>query len=110
MTLDGAPMRDSPFRLRVGNKDLSDPTAITASGEGLIRGETGHKTEFIISTVNAGAGVLTCQVDGPSKVTLDAYELDLGYKVRFTPMAPGDYFAAVKYNGRTGLLLFYERV
>lgn len=49
--------------------------------------------------MNAGAGILNVQVDGPSKVTLDAYELELGYKVRFTPLAPGDYFAAVKYNG-----------
>lgn len=99
VTLDGAPMRDSPFRLRVGAKDLSDPTAVSASGEGLIKGVTGQKSEFIISTVNAGAGILNVQVDGPSKVTLDAYELELGYKVRFTPLAPGDYFAAVKYNG-----------
>ena len=97
-------MRDSPFRLRVGTKDLSDPTAISASGDGLVQGVTGQKSEFIISTVNAGAGVLTVQVDGPSKVTLDAYELDLGYKVRFTPLAPGDYFASVKYNGRVPCL------
>lgn len=35
-------------------------------------------------------------VDGPSKVTLDAYEVDLGYKVRYTPLAPGDYFMTVR--------------
>ncbi|CAI4224415.1 unnamed protein product [Auanema sp. JU1783] len=99
VTLDGAPMRDSPFRIRVGGADLSDPTAIHAEGEGLLGGETGHKCEFVIKTVNAGSGVLTCQIDGPSKVTLDAYETTQGYKVRYTPLAPGDYFAAVKYNG-----------
>ena len=31
VTLDGAPMRDSPFRLRVGGKDECDPTAIIVS-------------------------------------------------------------------------------
>ncbi|TMS38553.1 hypothetical protein L596_005251 [Steinernema carpocapsae] len=99
VTLDGAPMRDSPFRIRVGGKDSSDPTAISASGDGLKTGQTGQKCEFIINTCNAGAGPLQVQIDGPSKVTLDAYELDTGYKARYTPMAPGDYFASVKYAG-----------
>jgi filamin len=36
--------------------------------------------------------------DGPSKVTLDCYEVDVGYKVRYTPFAPGDYFMTIKYN------------
>ncbi|CAP29958.1 Protein CBG10541, partial [Caenorhabditis briggsae] len=99
VTLDGAPMRDSPFRLRVGGKDLCDPTAIFASGDGLVKGTTGQKCEFVINTANAGAGILTVQMDGPSKATLDAYELEKGYKVRYTPLAPGSYFASVKYNG-----------
>ncbi|GMR46035.1 hypothetical protein PMAYCL1PPCAC_16230 [Pristionchus mayeri] len=99
VTLDGAPMRDSPFRLRVGGKDECDPTAIHASGEGLVSGTTGQKGEFVIMTSNAGAGILTIQMDGPSKVTLDAYELDTGYKGRYTALAPGDYYAAIKYNG-----------
>ncbi|EFO87325.1 hypothetical protein CRE_31441 [Caenorhabditis remanei] len=99
VTLDGAPMRDSPFRLRVGGKDLCDPTAIFASGDGLVKGTTGQKCEFVINTANAGAGILTVQMDGPSKATLDAYELEKGYKVRYTPLAPGSYFASIKYNG-----------
>lgn len=99
VTLDGAPMRDSPFRLRVGGKDLCDPTAIFASGDGLVKGTTGQKCEFVINTANAGAGILTVQMDGPSKATLDAYELEKGYKVRYTPLAPGAYFASIKYNG-----------
>lgn len=76
VTLDGAPMRDSPFRLRVGTNEESDPTAITVSGIGIHGGETGHKCEFIINTCNAGTGLLQVQIDGPSKVTLDAYEVN----------------------------------
>ncbi|VDM63201.1 unnamed protein product [Angiostrongylus costaricensis] len=99
VTLDGAPMRDSPFRLRVGGRDECDPTAISVVGDGIKRGVTGQKCEFIVRTANAGAGILNVQLDGPSKATLDAYELELGYKVRYTPLAPGDYYAAIKYNG-----------
>jgi len=39
--LDGIHMKGSPFRLRVGGKDESDPTAVTAAGNGLKGGETG---------------------------------------------------------------------
>ncbi|WKY06849.1 hypothetical protein Q1695_006772 [Nippostrongylus brasiliensis] len=99
VTLDGAPMRDSPFRLRVGGKDQCDPTAIGVVGDGIKKGTTGQKCEFIVTTANAGAGILNVQLDGPSKATLDAYELERGYKVRYTPLAPGDYYAAIKYNG-----------
>ncbi len=59
----------------------------------------GQKCEYIINTCNAGEGTLQVMVDGPSKVTLDAYEVDAGYKVRYTPLAPGDYFMTIKYNG-----------
>lgn len=99
VTLDGAPMRDSPFLLRVGGKNESDPTAIHASGDGLKQGITGQKCEFVVNTCNAGSGILNIQMDGPSKVTLDAYELEHGYKARYTPLAPGDYICAIKYNG-----------
>ncbi|VIO86121.1 Filamin/ABP280 repeat family protein [Brugia malayi] len=99
VTLDGAPMRDSPFRLRVGANEDSDPTAVTVSGDGIHGGETGHKCEFIINTCNAGSGVLLVQIDGPSKVTLDAYELEMGYKVRYMALAPGAYFVDIKYAG-----------
>ncbi|MCP9266279.1 Filamin-A [Dirofilaria immitis] len=99
VTLDGAPMRDSPFRLHVGTSEDSDPTAITVSGDGIHGGQTGQKCEFIINTCNAGTGILQVQIDGPSKVTLDAYELDLGYKVRYMALAPGAYYVDIKYAG-----------
>ena len=41
ITLEGSHMHDSPFRIRVGGKDESDPTAVTAHGDGLKGGETG---------------------------------------------------------------------
>ncbi|CEF70689.1 Filamin/ABP280 repeat and Calponin homology domain and Immunoglobulin-like fold domain and Immunoglobulin E-set domain and Filamin/ABP280 repeat-like-containing protein [Strongyloides ratti] len=99
ITLDGAPMRDSPFRVRVGDVGEFDPTAIFLSGDGLKGGTTGHPCEFLINTINAGAGRLLIDVNGPSKVSLDAFEIDKGYDVKFTAFTPGDYYATIKYNG-----------
>lgn len=87
----------SPFSVRVG-KDTADPAAVHAAGAGLQNIKTGAKTDFIIDTVNAGAGTLAVTIDGPSKVSMDCTEVDDGYKVRYTPLAPGDYYVSIKYN------------
>lgn len=58
----------------------------------------GQKTDFIVDTCNAGAGTLAVTIDGPSKVSMDCTEVEEGYKVRYTPLVPGDYYIAVKYN------------
>ena len=59
----------------------------------------GSKTDFIVDTCNAGCGTLAVTIDGPSKVSMDCTEVEEGYKVRYTPLVPGDYYVAVKYNG-----------
>merc|ERR1740128_165602 len=88
----------SPFRLKIGKQD-ADPAAVHAHGKGLEKGHTGHKSDFIIDTCSAGAGTLGVTIDGPSKVAMDCTEVDDGYKVRYTPLSPGHYFVAVKYDG-----------
>ncbi|VDO98791.1 unnamed protein product, partial [Soboliphyme baturini] len=99
LKIDGVPVKDSPFLIRVGEPIGSDPAAIVVSGSGLSTGETGHNCEFLVDNSQAGAGNLQVQIDGPSKVALGAYEVDKGYVIRYTPMAPGVYFLAIKYNG-----------
>jgi filamin len=49
--------------------------------------------------MNAGAGALAVTVDGPSKVQLDCREVSEGYRVSFTPTAPGDYLITIKFAG-----------
>lgn len=58
----------------------------------------GVKTDFLVDTVNAGSGTLAVSIDGPSKVSMDCTEVEEGYKVRYTPLAPGDYYISIKYN------------
>ena len=120
---NGVHIPGSPFPLKVG-KDDADPAAVHAAGPGLVSSKTGpfscaqqflfffswdltlsvfaiagHKTDFIIDTCSAGCGTLAVTIDGPSKASMDCTEVEEGYKVRYTPLCPGDYYIAVKYNG-----------
>lgn len=38
-------------------------------------------------------------IDGPSKVKMDCVECPEGYRVTYTPMAPGSYLISIKYGG-----------
>lgn len=94
---NGVHIPGSPFNIKVG-KDVADPAAVHAQGNGLHDVKTGHKTDFIVDTCSAGAGTLAVTIDGPSKVAMDCTEVEEGYKVRYTPLAPGEYYASIKYN------------
>lgn len=59
----------------------------------------GVQSEFIIDSAAAGQGVVAVTVEGPSKVQMECLEVAGGYKVLYTPMAPGSYIVAVKYGG-----------
>ncbi|XP_014206619.1 filamin-A [Copidosoma floridanum] len=95
---NGVHINGSPFRVKVGKVD-ADPAAIHAHGNGLKEVKSGQKTDFVINTCNAGVGALGVTVDGPSKVAMDCTEVEEGYKVRYTPLASGDYYISIKYNG-----------
>lgn len=94
---NGVHIPGSPFRIKVG-KDDADPAAVQAEGVGIHEGKTGQKMDFIIDTCNAGTGTLSVTMDGPSKVSMDCTEVEDGYKVRYTPLLPGEYYCTIKYN------------
>uniref|UniRef100_A0A3Q3BKT5 Filamin C, gamma b (actin binding protein 280) n=1 Tax=Kryptolebias marmoratus TaxID=37003 RepID=A0A3Q3BKT5_KRYMA len=90
----------SPFKIRVGEPgQVGDPGLVSAFGPGLEGGTTGVASEFIVNTCNAGTGALSVTIDGPSKVKMDCQECPEGYKVSYTPMAPGSYLISIKYGG-----------
>lgn len=88
----------SPIYIRVGH-DNADPAAVVVHGHGLKEATINHATDFIIETCNAGHGSLEVTIEGPSKVSMDCTEVEEGYKVHYTPLAPGEYYATIKYNG-----------
>lgn len=64
----------------------------------------GIQSEFFINTTQAGPGTLSVTIEGPSKVKMDCQETPEGYKVMYTPMAPGNYLISVKYGGPNHIL------
>ncbi|XP_028309662.1 filamin-A isoform X6 [Gouania willdenowi] len=90
----------SPFKIRVGETGQSgDPGMVSAYGPGLEGGTTGTACEFVVNTSSAGPGALAVTIDGPSKVKMDCIECPEGYRVTYTPMAPGNYLISIKYGG-----------
>uniref|UniRef100_A0A4W6F0Q2 Filamin C n=1 Tax=Lates calcarifer TaxID=8187 RepID=A0A4W6F0Q2_LATCA len=97
---NGCHIPGSPFKVRVGDPGLiGDPGMVTAHGAGLQGGTTGVPSEFVVKTCNAGSGTLSVNIDGPSKVKMDCRECPEGYKITYTPMAPGNYLITIKYGG-----------
>nr|XP_015207867.1 PREDICTED: filamin-C isoform X2 [Lepisosteus oculatus] len=97
---NGSHIPGSPFKIRVGEPgQAGDPGLVSAFGPGLEGGTTGVPSEFIVNTCNAGSGALSVTIDGPSKVKMDCNECPEGYKVTYTPMAPGSYLISIKYGG-----------
>ncbi|TNN82092.1 Filamin-C [Liparis tanakae] len=97
---NGCHIPGSPFNVRVGDAGLAgDPGMVTAHGPGLQGGTTGASSEFVVNTCNAGSATLSVNIDGPSKVKMDCRECPEGYKINYTPMAPGNYLITIKYGG-----------
>ncbi|XP_006010193.1 filamin-A isoform X2 [Latimeria chalumnae] len=97
---NGSHIPGSPFKIRVGEPgQAGDPGMVSAYGPGLEGGTTGSPADFIVNTTNAGPGALAVTIDGPSKVKMDCQECAEGYKVNYTPMAPGNYLISIKYGG-----------
>ncbi|XP_035238872.1 LOW QUALITY PROTEIN: filamin-A-like [Anguilla anguilla] len=97
---NGSHVPGSPFKIRVGDaSQAGDPGLVSAYGAGLEGGTTGSPCEFTINTGSAGRGTLAVTIDGPSKVKMDCQECPEGYRVTYTPMAPGNYLISIKYGG-----------
>uniref|UniRef100_A0A3Q1JKA0 Calponin-homology (CH) domain-containing protein n=1 Tax=Anabas testudineus TaxID=64144 RepID=A0A3Q1JKA0_ANATE len=97
---NGSHIPGSPFKIRVGETgQAGDPGMVSAYGPGLEGGTTGTSCEFVVNTSTAGPGALAVTIDGPSKVKMDCVECPEGYRITYTPMAPGNYLISIKYGG-----------
>ncbi|XP_024140416.1 filamin-C isoform X1 [Oryzias melastigma] len=100
VSFNGCHIPNSPFKICVGEPgQVGDPGLVSAYGTGLEGGTTGNVLDFIVNTCNAGTGALSVTIDGPSKVKMDCQDYPEGYKVFYTPMAPGNYLISIRYGG-----------
>lgn len=97
---EGSHIPGSPFKVRVGEPgQAGDPGLVSAYGPGLEGGTTGSPAEFVVNTSKAGPGALAVTIEGPSKVTMECHECPEGFRVSYTPMAPGSYLITIKFGG-----------
>ncbi|XP_054641647.1 filamin-B [Dunckerocampus dactyliophorus] len=96
----GSEVQGTSFTVLVGKPEQAgNPGLVSAYGAGLERGTSGAQSEFTIDNTKAGQGALAVTIEGPSKVKMDCLEVAEGYKVHYTPMAPGNYVISIKYGG-----------
>ncbi|KAG8005417.1 Filamin-C [Nibea albiflora] len=82
---NGSHVPGSPSRSEWVNQDRSeDPAWCLPSDQDWREGTT---------------GALSVTIDGPSKVKMDCQDCPEGYRVSYTPMAPGNYLISIKYGG-----------
>ncbi|KAK2175347.1 hypothetical protein NP493_735g01030 [Ridgeia piscesae] len=95
----GLHISGSPFQYTVGSPPSGGALKVEIGGPGLEQAEVGKPNEFNIYTREAGAGVLTVAIEGPSKASLEVTDRGSGYTtVAYSVDQPGEYGVHIKYD------------
>ncbi|CAH8606848.1 unnamed protein product [Schistosoma rodhaini] len=94
----GKHIANSPFRIRVSEKEIGDPRRVRVSGPGLISGLSNKPNQFTVDTRDAGYAGLSLSIEGPSNADIECHDNNDGTcTVIYTPTEPGQYAINVKY-------------
>ncbi|CAH8854631.1 unnamed protein product [Trichobilharzia szidati] len=94
----GKHIANSPFRIRVSEKEIGDPRRVRVSGPGLISGLSNKPNQFTVDTRDAGYAGLSLSIEGPSNADIECHDNHDGTcTVIYTPTEPGQYVINVKY-------------
>ncbi|CAH8565845.1 unnamed protein product [Schistosoma bovis] len=94
----GKHIANSPFRIRVSDKEIGDPRRVRVSGPGLISGLSNKPNQFTVDTRDAGYAGLSLSIEGPSNADIECHDNNDGTcTVIYTPTEPGQYAINVKY-------------
>lgn len=95
----GIHITGSPFQYTVGKAATGGTHKVDFGGVGVDKGQVGMKNEFNIYTREAGAGILSVAVEGPSQAKIEMIDNANGYTmVSYSVTKEGDYGIHVKYN------------
>ncbi|KAF7233232.1 hypothetical protein EG68_08612 [Paragonimus skrjabini miyazakii] len=94
----GQHIANSPFRIRISEKEIGDPRRVRVSGPGVISGMCGQPNQFTVDTRDAGYAGLSLSIEGPSKAEIECHDNQDGTcTVIYVPTEPGPYVINVKY-------------
>jgi len=95
------PVSCSPLTVAVG-KAGARAALVTASGQGLVKGQEGIENDFSISSLTAGSDDIHVLIEGPSKAKLTYQQQTKpdSYLIKYVTGSSGTYKVNIKYSGQ----------
>ncbi|ESN90148.1 hypothetical protein HELRODRAFT_116537 [Helobdella robusta] len=95
----GIHLHGSPFQFSVGKLPVGGSHKVEFGGTGVDRAEVNSKNYFNVYTREAGQGLLSIALEGPSKAEINVEDNPDGFSiVSYQVAREGDYGIHVKYN------------
>ncbi|XP_025077978.1 filamin-A-like isoform X3 [Pomacea canaliculata] len=90
-------IKNSPFRLQIGDKELGHAAGCKVSGA-IDKSIANHPNTVEIDTTNAGYGGLSVVLEGPHRSDIECYEAkDRKYTIHYSPHEPGIYILNIRF-------------
>ena len=94
----GKQIQGSPFKIKVGEREVGDAKKVTVSGKALLEGKTHTDNTFNVDTRKAGYGGLSLSIEGPSKAEIKCKDNENGtLDISYRPTEPGYYIMNLKF-------------
>ena len=94
----GKHITGSPFKIKVGDREVGDAKKVAVTGKTLREGKTHTDNTFNIDTRKAGYGGLSLSIEGPSKAEIKCTDNeDATLDVSYRPTEPGYYIMNLKF-------------
>ncbi|XP_039436619.1 filamin-A isoform X4 [Culex pipiens pallens] len=94
----GKHIANSPFKVKVCEREVGDAKKVLVTGDALKEGKTHADNVFSVDTRNAGYGGLSLSIEGPSKAEIQCTDKDDGtLNISYKPTEPGYYIVNLKF-------------
>lgn len=94
----GNHINNSPFKVKVSEREVGDAKKVKVSGDALKEGKTHADNAFTVDTRNAGYGGLSLSIEGPSKAEIVCNDKEDGtLNISYKPTEPGYYIVNLKF-------------
>ncbi|CRL07143.1 CLUMA_CG020138, isoform A [Clunio marinus] len=94
----GKHINNSPFKVKVSDREVGDAKKVKVSGGALKEGQTHAENIFSVDTRNAGYGGLSLSIEGPSKAEIVCNDKEDGtLNISYKPTEPGYYIINLKF-------------